>query len=822
MQGEQLVNSTGCPELGAEFGMNKSSSEEASDRAIKKSFVDTLFLQSETLVTGWISQSFCCLFCLADRGRIEYLYLIVVLTVILAARLWDIRNYNSRMQGRMLSQLTDSNLRYWEIRYMFGSGATASGLALISSFTLYTAPISASALAAVGLSIGTMISVVGKNFGSKANIDLLVGITCLSMFASFALNAIHTMNWMLLALSILLVPLGLITRQMAGRVRGILRESLENLAKAEVLQRLFQAALLYMPSGLIMINDKDHVTLMNNKAARMFGIRDTATVTNSETPLNRMIAYGVFNGDFSKQDARTLKNTLSDLSMGKTPDSTIQIGDNHIKLSINRLPKKDARGDDTLGGAVIICEDVTARVESDRRVRYLANYDSLSNLPVRRHMKELVNAAVKQMGDNELIAIAIFDVDKFKHINDHMGHAMGDEAIRKVGEQLNSIKHPNFLKGRYGGDEFVLAFHGLKDDQTVSELLDSVFTTICKNYEVTQDVEGKNGVWHKTYKTLEIRCSGGVVVRSKKDFDLDDALNKADIALLEAKREPLKFWSRFDEKMETEHRKAERLKDDFKLALRNGEVRAFYQPMYTPDGKQIKAAEALARWTHSELGPISPAVFVPLAEQHGLVGDLTKAILNRACQDCAAWPEKIGVSVNLSGIDLANREIVQTVEQALSASKLDPRRLQIEVTESVFLKDREKAASILHHLRGYGVKIAIDDFGTGYSNLAYLKQLPLDKLKIDRSFVTRIDEDDQAAHLFHALVMFSKSLRFEVVVEGVETAEQMEVIRKSDVDLIQGFVFGKPMENSDLLARMASMAPKSQRKTNVVALRDIA
>ncbi len=806
--------------------MNQSSSGAASDHAIKKTFVDTLFLQSETLVTGWISQSFCCVFAYIDRGRVEYLYLIVLLTLILGARMWDIRNYNERMKGRSLSQLTDDALRYWEIRYMVGSGATASGLALITSFTLYTAPISASALATVGLSIGTMISVVGKNFPSKPNIDLLVGIMCISMFSSLALNAVTTMSWMLLALSFLLVPLGLVTRQMAGRVRSILRDSLENLANAELLQRLFQAALLYMPNGLIMINDHGHVTLMNNKAARMFGIRDTSAVTNTETPLNRMIAYGVSKGDFSKQDARNLKATLRDLTTGVVPDRTIQIGDNHIKLSINRLPKKDARGDDTVGGAVLICEDVTARVQSDRRVRYLANFDALSNLPVRRHMNELINAAVKNMANDELIAIVIFDVDKFKHINDHMGHAMGDEAIRKVGEQLNSLKHPNFLKGRYGGDEFVLAFHGLKDDSTISELLDSVFATICKDYEIAKDIEGRNGVWHKTFKTLEIRCSGGVVVRKKQDFDLDDALNKADIALLEAKRDPLSYWCRFDEKMESEHSKAERLKDDFKQALRNGDIRTVYQPMYTPDGKQMMAAEALARWTHPELGPVSPGVFVPLAERHGFVNELTKAILSRATQDCASWPDKrVGVSVNLSGIDLANRDIVQTIEQALSASRLDPRRLQIEVTESVFLKDREKAASILHHLRGYGVKTAIDDFGTGYSNLAYLKELPLDKLKIDRSFVTRIDEDKQSAHLFDALVNFSKSLRFEVVVEGVETAEQLDVIRKSKtgVDLIQGFYFGKPMENADLAAKLEEQAPKGRKQpNNVVALRDIA
>lgn len=801
--------------------MKQASSGVASDQLIKKSFVDTLFLQSETLVTGWISQSICCVFAFADRGRIEYLYLIGVLTVILAVRLWDIRNYNDRMKGRLLSQLTDEMLRYWEIRYMIGSGSTAFGLALISSFTLYTAPISASALAAVGLSIGTMISVVGKNFGSKANIDLLVGITCLSMFGSLSLNAIHSMNWLLLGLSILLVPLGLITRQMASRVRNILRESLENLANAELLQRLFQAALLYMPNGLIMIDDKKRVTLMNNRAAKMFNIRDAANVQNAETPLSRMIAYAVHNRDISRADARALKDTLAKLTSGTVGDRTVQLGDNHIKLSINRLPKKDIHGDDTVGGAVLICEDVTARVEADRRVRYLANYDALSNLPVRRHMNELINAAVTGMNDDELIAIAIFDVDKFKHINDHLGHAMGDEAIRKVGEQLNSFKYPNFLKGRYGGDEFVVAFHGLKDDSAIADLLDSVFSMLCKTYEITRDVQGKNGVWLKTSQMLEIRCSGGVVVRSKSDFDLDDALNKADIALLEAKRDPQALWCRFDEKMESEHRKAERLKDDFKAALRNGDIRAVYQPMYTPDGKKLMAAEALARWTHSEFGPISPAVFVPLAERNGFVNDLTKTILKQACADCAAWPDKrVGVSVNLSGIDLANRDIVQVIEQALQASGLEATRLQVEVTESVFLKDREKAASILHHLRGYGVKTAVDDFGTGYSNLAYLKELPLDKLKIDRSFVTRIDEDEQAAHLFDALVNFSKSLRFEVVVEGVETLEQLDVIRRSNVDLIQGFYFGRPMENEDLVRRMAKLAPK--KKSNVIALRDIA
>lgn len=811
--------------------MTQSSKGAASDHAIKKSFVDTLYLQSETLFTGWISQSFCCVFAYFDRHRIEYLFFIGVLSLILAVRLWDISQYNKRMKYRLPGDVSAKDLRYWEVRYMVGSGSTASGLALITSFTLYTVPVSIAALAAVGLSIGTMISVVGRNFGSKENIDLLVGITCLSMFISLALNAVNDLNWLLLALSILLIPLGLITRQMASRVREILRESLMNLAEAEAIQRLFQAALLYMPSGLIMINGSNHISLMNSRAAKMFGIKDIDAVTKSEVPLSRMIAYAVHKGNFKRHDARQLLRAVTSLCNGKVEDNTVQIGSSFIQLTINRLPKKDRAGMDTVGGAVLICEDVTAKIDADRKVLYHANYDTLSNLPVRRHMNELIENAVQNMADDELIAISIFDVDKFKLINDHMGHAMGDEVIRKIGEQLNSLKMPNFLRGRYGGDEFVLAFYGLKDESKVTALFDSVFTTLCRSFEITREVEGANGVWTKAFKLLDIRCSGGVVVRGKRDFNLDDALNRADLALLEAKRDPAVYWSLFDERMEFEHIRSERLKDDFKVALQTGQIRAVYQPMYTPDGKRIMACEALSRWVHPELGFISPAVFVPLAEQHGFIFDLTKTMLNRACRDCATWPDKrVSVSVNLSGIDLANRDIVQVIEQALSSSGLNPKRLQIEVTESVFLKDREKAASILHQLRSYGVKIAIDDFGTGYSNLAYLKDLPLDKLKIDRSFITGIEEEIQVETFFDALVNFSRSMRpqgrqepLEIVVEGVETVEQLEIINRSSVDLIQGFLFGKPMENADVIGRIDKQVPaKSRYRYNVVPLREIA
>jgi diguanylate cyclase (GGDEF)-like protein len=626
---------------------------------------------------------------------------------------------------------------------------------------------------------------------------------------------------MFICAGLMFIPAIVVTYKMASNVRAILFKSIFNFHEAENIRRLLRAALDHMSSGMIMINDDFQITLMNIKAAKMFGINDVSKVIDGRVTLSRLVSMAVQSELVSREEGRRLNRQINDMMGSNKPSHVLKIGDNYIQLSVNSLPRRSSGDFHSISGAVLICENVTERVESEKKSQYHANYDSLSDMPNRRHVTENIEHAVNKMKADEIVAVAVLDIDGFKSINDNHGHAMGDAAIRAVAQELKNFKHPNVLTGRLGGDEFILVFHSLKSTDRITEIFDSVFASLGKSYPITievKDARSKTNQNQTVSKSIDIRCSGGVIVRSKHDFKLEDALNKADIALRNAKQDRKHSWQLFDFEMESEHMRDERLRQDFRASLENGEINVVYQPMFTPDGKKIVACEALARWNHHKYGFISPAKFVPLAEQNGFINDLTRHILRQSCVDCAAWAdESVSVSVNLSAIDLANRDIANDIAMALHEAKLAPNRLQVEVTESVFLTDREQAAHILEELRLMGVKTAIDDFGTGYSNLAYLRDLPLDKLKIDRTFVNNIDQDDKAVHFFNTLVNFTKALGYGVVVEGVETIEQLEVIKAAEVDLIQGYLFGKPMSVSDIQAKIAALTEKhSTPRTNKV------
>jgi diguanylate cyclase (GGDEF)-like protein len=805
---------------------------EAKDTSIQKTCVDTLYKQTSMLAMGWLAQVICCIAGYLEFGNNAYLYLFGVMTLILAGRYGDSRFFIHRMGNKDATEISIDTLNYWERRYVFGSCSTGLGLAIITAFTMATNPVSVTSLMGLGVVMGHLPSVVGKNFPLKHNIDYLVTVLCVPIFAGLTLNSAISMrnegltvqNALLGVTGMMMILAILITRKMAGEVRQILLDKLTNLHEAENVRKLLQAALYYMPSGMLMVNDDNQITLMNQKAARMFGVRgeDVEKLIEARVPLFRMVTMAVHSGLLPRRDAHEIRDQLREMMLSDQPSHVVRMGRHFIQMTINNLPKRNKGDLHSITGSVLTCEDVTKRVESENESKHNANYDLLSGLPNRRYMYESLSNAVANMADHELIALAVIDIDKFKSINDNHGHKMGDEAIRAVARELQSFKHDNVFCARLGGDEFVIAFHSLQDDRRIDELYDMIFRSLGKSYQITVDVEnGRNDGLGLSRKSIDINCSGGVIVRSKANFNVEDALNKADIALRTSKKERGTGWHLFDEHMEAEHHSYERLREDFRTSLTNGEITVAYQPMFTPDGKQIVACEALARWNHKELGFVSPAKFVPLAEQNGYINDLTRHILRQSCVDCASWPDQtVSVSVNLSAIDLSNREIVRDIEGALRAAKLDGSRLQIEVTESVFLKDREEAASILQHLRRLGIKVAIDDFGTGYSSLAYLKDLPLDKLKIDKHFVNEVAVQDSAAHFFDTMVVFSKALGFDVVVEGVETQDQLDVITRSNVDLIQGYLFGKPMSGADVHQTIDALTkPENRLQSNVIALK---
>jgi len=310
------------------------------------------------------------------------------------------------------------------------------------------------------------------------------------------------------------------------------------------------------------------------------------------------------------------------------------------------------------------------------------------------------------------------------------------------------------------------------------------------------------GTYEVDDHSLRISFSGGYVTMSSSEFRPEEWQIKADLALFDTKLRTKGGCSAFEEEMDARYIERQKLKTDLREAIEAGKLHAVYQPMFTPDGGHIDCCEALARWVHPEKGSIPPNVFVQIAEEMGIVSGITRFMLNRACRDCAGWPRSLSVSVNLSAQDLRGNDIVAVVTEALEASGLEPSRLHLEVTESCLMDEIATVRSILADLRAKGITIAIDDFGTGFSSLSYLDSLPVDIVKIDRSFVHEITGDSRRFKLLCGIADLSRALGLKIVVEGVETPEQLALINERGLaDVIQGYVFSMPVS----LARVGEM-----------------
>jgi diguanylate cyclase (GGDEF)-like protein len=401
------------------------------------------------------------------------------------------------------------------------------------------------------------------------------------------------------------------------------------------------------------------------------------------------------------------------------------------------------------------------------------------------------------------LALAVLDIDDFKHVNDTMGHVNGDKLLCAIANRLRSLSRPKFVVSRFGGDEFVLFLPEVKDLDDLHATMDHVIDTLRGTYII----DG-----HKLFISL----SGGVVMAPVSGVQIEEMHIQADLALYEAKRRDKNRWTLFEASMDQRYSERQGMKAALREAIRTGAMDLFYQPMFNTQGTRIVGAEALSRWIHPELGPVSPAVYIPLAEEMGIISELTRCVIERALQDAANWPGNLQVSVNLSAHDLNDRAIISVIADALDRTDLPPGRLQLEITESGLMNDLKTAREILTELRSMGLSIAIDDFGTGYSSLSYLDMLPLNKVKIDRSFVRDLTKDPKKLKLLRGVVHLARELGLEVVVEGVETEDQLVMIRDNNcADIIQGYIFGTPMPHGSFI-ELANKLSGNPRRLTVV------
>ena len=422
-----------------------------------------------------------------------------------------------------------------------------------------------------------------------------------------------------------------------------------------------------------------------------------------------------------------------------------------------------------------------------QEVHLLAHHDVVTGLGNRvlfRQQLEQALAHLKHWG--HATAVLYLDLDRFKDVNDSYGHQMGDELLKVVAHRLKASVQDVDVVTRLGGDEFAILRSGVGRSYECAQLASDIIKTVSEPY----NIEGQE---------IVIGTSIGIAIVSDGNVAPDQLLKQADMALYRAKADGRGMFRFFEPEMDAQFQARRALESDMRKALANREFELFYQPQVNIKANEISGFEALLRWRHPERGMISPAEFIPIAEDIGLISGIGDWIIEQACLDAAAWPGNIKVAVNLSPVQFRNRGLVRSVKQAIARSGLDPRRLELEITETVLLQDNEATVTTLHELRKHGVRIAMDDFGTGYSSLSYLRSFPFDKIKIDQSFVRELSSRADCLVIVQSIASLGTGLGMPTVAEGVETEDQLSQIRAAGCTEAQGYYFGRPKPAGELI-----------------------
>ncbi len=440
-------------------------------------------------------------------------------------------------------------------------------------------------------------------------------------------------------------------------------------------------------------------------------------------------------------------------------------------------------------GYIGSCHDVHEMKQDCEQMLHLGQYDALTGLPNRGLLEDRLRQAVAHARRSHgQVAVLLSDLDCFKIFNDSLGHRMGDRLLQAVAERLKTCLRESDTISRPGGDEFIIVLPGVKSIEDVAHVAEKVLRSLSDSYTI----DGHE---------LNITASMGISIYPDDGRDLETLLRNAEAAMYYAKEKRLNHYRFFTQEMNVQAFDSLMMQNHLRRALERREFQLNYQPQVDLKTGAVVGAEALIRWRHPELGLISPGQFIPIAEERGLIIPISEWVLHEACQQNRRWQgaglPPLPVAVNLSAAHFRQENLQETVEYALQDSNLDPRLLELEITEGMVMQDAEDVVLMLNELKAMGIRLTVDDFGTGYSSLSYLKRFPLDKLKVDRSFVRDITLNEQDAEITRAIISMAHGLGLKVVAEGVETQDQLKFLRWQKCDDMQGFYFSRPLLTED-------------------------
>ncbi|EJC78633.1 diguanylate cyclase (GGDEF) domain-containing protein [Rhizobium leguminosarum bv. trifolii WSM2297] len=554
-------------------------------------------------------------------------------------------------------------------------------------------------------------------------------------------------------------------------------------------QRLFEIIFNNLPLGLSVFDADQRLTLSNIRFRQLFGLTQddvTAGATIADLVDKMRGAEG------AKAARRAGRHSSATANSSSIRRREWLMDDGRIIQSMVTILAD--------GSSIAIHADITEDRKAAERITYLAHHDPLTGLPNRIHFREQVDAMLIERKPHEQIALVHLNLDRFKSINNMMGVSVGDTILQQVAERIRASAGSENALARLGSDEFAILQTGRQQPWNVTALAEQIRRALSEPFSHGE-------------KRVELDVSMGIAVAPGDGEETDILLKNAAVALSHAKADGRKRERFFAGEMEVQMQLRHALEADLKAAVEREEFELHYQPLYDLSQRRICGFEALIRWNHPIRGRVAPMDFIPLAEEVGLIVDIGRWVLRRACSDAAQWPEGIKVAVNVSAIQFSNSDLTKDVSEALAAAAVSPSRLELEITESVLMENLSEVLPILHALKERGIRISMDDFGTGYSSLSYLSSFPFDKIKIDKSFVNDIVDNKEAHAIMHAIILLGDALGMRVTVEGVETAAQLALLECEECDEIQGYHISPPRPARDV-PRLLSL-PKNGAETHL-------
>jgi diguanylate cyclase (GGDEF)-like protein len=758
--------------------------------AIYAALVGSLFQNPAPMLAGAVCAAIAAVMTALKTGNHLLWPCAVLLVLIGMLRTFDMAKYKNRR-----SDLTVDEAARWEARYQIGAVLYAIVLGAWCAIALLMTDDAVAHMICISVTTGYVAAGAGRAYGRPWIFHLQILLTCGPMAGAMALKG--SPYYLGMALLTLLYFLGL--ERITTRLQQIFLRALIAREREAALAGQFDTALNNMPHGLCMFGADGRLGVMNYRFSEMMHLADD--FVHRSVGAADVIAACVAAGTMSSENGRTIISEIENSQAGAIVTTDVDMEQGRA-LSWTFQPM-------AVGGAVVLVEDITERRKAEARINHLARFDPLTELPNRLSFRDEIERLLAISNSApRLSALLFIDLDQFKQINDTLGHPCGDRLLSIVADRLRGMLRPEDFVARFGGDEFVVFQQNIQSAEEAAALSRRIVERLTERYEIDRHL-------------VEIGASIGIAMTSP-GITADNILKHADMALYRAKADGRGTFCFFRNEMAETVESRRALELDLRNALAKEEFELFYQPLVNLKSGRITACEALLRWNHPSRGTVSPMDIIPVAEEMGIIIDLGRWILRKACMECMTWPEVVSVAVNFSSEQFHQRDILSEVRYALEVSGLPAHRLEIEITESSLLRNTQWTHDALSQLRSAGVKISLDDFGTGYSSLSYLHNFPLQKVKIDRSFLEGIDAD-RPLMLLRGVARLSADLGMAVVVEGIETNEQLELVSvDGTVTEAQGYLFSRPVSAASIRQQLDASHGRRLCDGNVKGVRSIA